>query len=328
MLTSNDLLKRFSRVKVLIVGDVMIDRYLWGEISRISPEAPVPVVALLNETLAPGGAANVAANVAGLGAKPTLFGITGDDTEARLLPRILDEAKIRKSVLVRLPNRETTVKTRVVANNQHVVRLDHETTTPLSRKEADTVFDRLSKAIDSTDVVVISDYAKGLLSERLLARTISAAKRKKKPVLVDPKGKDFSKYAGATILTPNERETADACHIDAHRHDLIERSATDLLSRLRLAALLITRGAKGMTLLRGDERPVHLKAEARKVFDVTGAGDTVIASLAVALGSGLNIVDCARFANRAAGLVVEQVGTTALTPAIVGEIEIEIDAKA
>jgi D-beta-D-heptose 7-phosphate kinase/D-beta-D-heptose 1-phosphate adenosyltransferase len=318
---SNDLLKKFSKVKVLVVGDVMIDRYYWGEISRISPEAPVPVVALQNISLAPGGAANVAANVAGLGAKPTLFGITGKDAVAALLPDMLREANITRFSLVAMANRETTVKTRVVTNNQHVVRIDHETIAPISKKEADSLFTKLSKAIDTNDVIVISDYAKGFLTDHLLSRIISAAARKKKTILVDPKGKDFSRYAGATVLTPNERETADACHIDAHRHDLIEKAASDLLPRLRLQALLVTRGSQGMTLLRSDEKVVHLKAEARKVFDVTGAGDTVIASLAVALGSGLDILESARFANRAAGLVVEQVGTTALSSSIVTEME-------
>jgi D-beta-D-heptose 7-phosphate kinase/D-beta-D-heptose 1-phosphate adenosyltransferase len=212
---SNDLLKKFSKVKVLVVGDVMIDRYYWGEISRISPEAPVPVVALQNISLAPGGAANVAANVAGLGAKPTLFGITGKDAVAALLPDMLREANITRFSLVAMANRETTVKTRVVANNQHVVRIDHETIAPISKKEADSLFTKLSKAIDTNDVIVISDYAKGFLTDHLLSRIISAAARKKKTILVDPKGKDFSRYAGATVLTPNERETADACHIDS-----------------------------------------------------------------------------------------------------------------
>ena len=303
----------------------MIDRYYWGDISRISPEAPVPVVALESVTLAAGGAANVAVNVAGLGARPTLFGITGEDSEGDLLPTILREAGINKFSLVKLRGRSTTVKTRIVANNQHVVRIDHETTTDVSAKDVDLIAAKLSKAIESSDVVLLSDYAKGFLTDRLLGRIMSAAKKFKKIVLVDPKGKDYSRYAGATILTPNERETAEACHIDTHRHDLIDKAATDLLERIGLSALLVTRGAKGMTLIRANEKPVHLRASARKVFDVTGAGDTVIASLAVALGSGLDLVDSARFANAAAGLVVEQVGTTALSPETVARIDFKFD---
>ena len=300
----------------------MIDRYYWGEISRISPEAPVPVVALQNVSLAPGGAANVATNVAGLGAKPTLFGIAGGDSDANLLPSILSDAGVSRFSLIPLKDRSTTVKTRIVANNQHVVRIDNETITPITKREADSLFGKLAAAIDKNDVVVLSDYAKGFLTDYLLGRIISTAKRKKKVILVDPKGKDFSKYAGATILTPNERETAEACHIDSHRHDLIEKAASDLLKSLRLDSLLVTRGAKGMTLLRDGEKTVHLKAAARKVFDVTGAGDTVIASLAVALGSGLDILESARFANVAAGLVVEQVGTTALSSAILSHADL------
>ena len=312
-------------MKVLVVGDVMIDRYYWGEISRISPEAPVPVVALQNESFAPGGAANVAANISGLGAKATLFGITGDDAYANLLPGLLRDAKISKFSLVAIPRRVTTVKTRIVANNQHVVRIDRETITPIAKKDADSMFTKLAKAVEANDIIVISDYAKGFLSEHLLSRIISAANRKQKTILVDPKGKDFSKYSDATILTPNERETAEACHIDPHRHDLVDKAASDLLERLRLKALLVTKGAKGITLLRPNEKAIHLKAAARKVFDVTGAGDTVIAGLAVALGSGLNILESAQFANRAAGLVVEQVGTTALSPATVAQVGLGSD---
>ena len=307
------LIKRFAKVRVLVVGDVMIDRYCWGEISRISPEAPVPVVALGETSHAAGGAANVAANVAGLGAKPFLFGITGDDADAGLLPEILRQVGIKRFSLTKLRGRHTSVKTRIVANNQHVVRIDHESTSPISRKDVAAVWPRLSKAIDECDVIVVSDYAKGFLTDELLSRLISRARRSKRIVLVDPKGKDFSKYKGATVITPNERETEEACHLDAHRQDLLDRAVKMLLEELGLEALLVTQGGRGMTLLQKGKHIVHLKASARKVFDVTGAGDTVIASLAVALGSGADMVESATFANLAAGLVVEQVGTRAIT---------------
>ncbi|HKP68499.1 MAG TPA: D-glycero-beta-D-manno-heptose-7-phosphate kinase [Pyrinomonadaceae bacterium] len=308
-----ELIKRFSKVKVLVVGDVMIDRYCWGEITRISPEAPVPVVALAEMSHAAGGAANVAANVAGLGAKPFLFGITGDDADAADLPDILRDAGIKRFSLAKIRGRQTSVKTRIVANNQHVVRIDHESTSPITKKDIAAIWPKLSKAIDGNDVVVISDYAKGFLTDEVLSRLISRARRSKKIVLVDPKGKDFSRYKGATVITPNERETAEACHVDSHRPDLIERAVKMLLEELNLEALLVTQGSRGMTLLQKGKHIVHLKASARKVFDVTGAGDTVIASLAVALGSGADMVDSATFANVAAGLVVEQVGTRAIS---------------
>ena len=308
-----DLIKRFAKLKVLVVGDVMVDRYCWGDISRISPEAPVPVVALSETSLAAGGAANVAANVAGLGAKPFLFGITGDDEDGALLPDILRSANITRFALVPVKGRHTSVKMRIVANNQHVVRIDRETTSPITKKESTAIWPRLAKAIDANDVVIVSDYAKGFLTEELLARLISHARRRKRVVLVDPKGKDFSKYKGATILTPNERETAEACHVDAHRQDLLDRGAKLLLEKMNLQALLVTQGERGMTLLQAGKKVVHLKASARKVFDVTGAGDTVIASLAVAIGCGADLVESASFANLAAGLVVEQVGTRAIS---------------
>lgn len=291
----------------------MLDRYCWGEINRISPEAPVPVVALGETTLSAGGAANVAANIAGLGARAHLFGITGDDPDAALLPDIIRESGVKKFSLTRFANRQTTVKTRLVASNQHVVRIDTETTRPLTKAESAAVLTKIDKAIPSCDVVLISDYAKGLLTEELLLRLIAHAKKKRKIVLADPKGKDFSKYKGVTVLTPNERETAEACHLEVHRQDLIDKAGKMLLNDLTLEALLITQGSKGMTLLQAEKNAVHLKASARKVFDVTGAGDTVIASLAVALGSGMNIHDAASLANAAAGLVVEQVGTTAIS---------------
>ena len=306
----------------MIVGDVMLDRYCWGEINRISPEAPVPVVALGKTSLAAGGAANVAANVAGLGARPFLFGITGDDNEAALLPEILRGSNIAKFSLTALKGRQTTVKTRVVASNQHVVRIDHETTEPITKKEASSILEKIDKAFDKHDVIVISDYAKGFLTPDLLARLIAKAIKKGKPILADPKGKDFSRYRGVTILTPNERETAEACHVEVHRQDLIDKAGKLLLEQLDLGALLVTQGAKGMTLLQTNQNAVHLMASARKVFDVTGAGDTVLASLAVALGSGWDLVQSAKFANFAAGLVVEQVGTTAISAQMLADSDL------
>ena len=297
----------------MVVGDVMLDRYCWGDVSRISPEAPVPVVALMTTTHSPGGAANVAANIAGLGAKPHLIGITGGDAESALLPDVLRAANIKKYSLSKIRGRQTSLKTRIVAGSQHVVRLDHESVEPITQKEAAPVIANLEKALDTADVIIISDYGKGLLSEHVLEKIISKARRRKKVVIVDPKGKDFNKYAGAKMITPNEREAAEACHIEPHRQDLLDKAGKLLLERLSLDALLVTQGAKGMTLLQAGQHAVHLKASARQVFDVTGAGDTVIASLAVAIGAGLDYVKAAEFANFAAGLVVEQVGTTAIS---------------
>lgn len=307
------IIENFSNVKILIVGDVMLDRYLWGSVNRISPEAPVPIVNINKTTLALGGAANVAANVAGLGAKPILVGITGNDSEAKILAEILEQSKISSEFLIQLEERQTTTKTRLVAHNQHVVRFDQETTTPLSENETTSVFERIENILDDVSVIIISDYAKGFLTESLLTRLITLAIGKNKIILVDPKGKDFSKYKGATILTPNRREAADAANIDENEQSLTSKAGWKLLGDLSLEALLITQGERGLTLLQKDLEIFHLEASARDVYDVTGAGDTVIACFAVAVAAGANYLEAAKFANVSAGLVVEQLGTTAIT---------------
>jgi len=308
-----EITENFSKVKVLIVGDIMLDRYWWGSVSRISPEAPVPVVTLNKTSLLPGGAANVAANVAGLGAKPYLVGIIGEDAEARMFSEALREANISSSFLVPLKNRRTTVKTRIVAHNQHVVRIDQENTHALSKEEEQSVFKKIESLIDEVDIVIISDYAKGLISEELAKRLITKTVSQKKKILVDPKGKNYSKYKGATLITPNQKEAVQATNIDEYEEDSIEKSGNMLLDNLSVEALLITRGEKGMTLFQKNKEIANLKALARKVYDVTGAGDTVIASLAVMLASGADFLEAANIANISAGLVVEQIGTTAIS---------------
>jgi rfaE bifunctional protein kinase chain/domain len=307
------IIENFSNVKVLIVGDVMLDRYLWGSVNRISPEAPVPIVNVNKTSLVLGGAANVAANVAGLGAKPILIGVTGNDPEAKTLAEVLDKSNISSEFLMPLKERRTTIKTRLVAHNQHVVRFDQETTNSVSEAETNSVFEQIENALGEASIIIISDYAKGLLTDSLLTRLITSAKGKNKFILVDPKGKDFSKYQGATILTPNRREAAEAANLDENTENLIEKAGKKLLDDLSLQALLITQGERGLTLLQKDLEIFHLEALARNVYDVTGAGDTVIASFAVAIGAGADYYEAAKFANISAGLVVEQIGTTAIT---------------
>lgn len=303
----------FSEVNVLVVGDVMLDRYWWGNVTRVSPEAPVPVVSHDSTSFAAGGAANVAANVAGLGAKVVLIGITGDDEDARHLPDVLSAAGVETFELFPIRGRKTTVKTRIVAHNQQIARLDQETINDLEEKDLENIIRRLQSLCRETDVILISDYGKGFLTRELLKTLISMAASNETPVLVDPKGKDYSKYTGATILTPNKQEAADACGIEIQSSELIEISRGRLLEELRLDALLITQGEDGMTLLRKGDAAASLPATARNVYDVTGAGDTVIATLAVALGSGMDLLSAAKLANVAAGIVVERVGTTPIT---------------
>lgn len=306
-------LENFSKVKVLVIGDVMLDRYWWGSVHRISPEAPVPVVHLKQTSLVAGGAANVAVNIAGLSAKPFLVGVMGDDIEADLLANLLNEFEISADNLIRLPNYQTTVKTRVVAHSQHVVRIDQEKKLTLTPAEENKIWEKIKSLVDKIDLVIVSDYNKGFLTNKLLKRLITTARENKKIVLVDPKGKNYNKYCGATILTPNLRETAEACNLDETESNIIERAGQLLLSTLELKALLITQGEEGMTLLEKGKKSNHFPARARKVYDVTGAGDTVIATLAVAIGAGMSLTDSSNAANIAAGIVVEQVGTSAIS---------------
>lgn len=308
------LIARFSKVKILVFGDVMLDRYWWGNVSRISPEAPVPVVQLEKTSLAPGGAANVAFNVASLGATPRLAGIVGADEEGKYLAKTLEKSNISPDLLLTLKDRPTTVKTRVVAHNQHVVRIDNEKTNFLTPEQEENFRLLVEKEINKVDLIVISDYAKGLLSRNLLTRLITSAKENRKQILVDPKGKDYSKYSGATLLTPNRREAIEACNFEEHQAaDDMTLAGETLISGLNLEALLITQGENGMTLFQNDKKPVHFNTKARTVYDVTGAGDTVIATLAVALAAGANLLQAAELSNVSAGLVVEEVGTTTIT---------------
>jgi len=305
--------ENFSKVKVLVIGDVMLDRFWWGDVSRISPEAPVPVVKLKNTSLVAGGAANVAANIAGLGAEPLLVGVTGDDDEAKLFAEILNKLQVSTNFLVKIPARQTTIKTRVIAHSQQVVRIDQETKESLNFQEEQKVWEKTSSLFEKAEIVVISDYAKGVLTDNLLKRLITTGKKKNKYILVDPKGKNYSKYKGATVLTPNQREAAQACNLEESDKGFIEKSGNELLQNLSIEALLITQGEKGMSLFQKKKEIVHFNSLARQVYDVTGAGDTVIASLAVALAAGADFCEAANIANISAGLVVEQIGTRAIS---------------
>lgn len=307
-----EFIKKFADVKVLVVGDVMLDRYLWGNVSRISPEAPVPIVNVKRTSLVLGGAANVAANIAGLGAKPLLIGICGDDSEADVLGELLKKEEIQNH-LIRLKNRQTTIKTRIVAHNQHVARIDQETTDFISEKESERVFEQILNYLDGVSIVVVSDYAKGFLTDDLLVRLITTCREKNVKIIVDPKGKNFAKYKGANVLTPNRKEAAEAAKLDEDETDLIQKAGERILDEVESEALLITQGEKGMSLLQKDGKSFELDALARKVYDVTGAGDTVIASFAVAVGAGASFLEAAKIANVAAGLVVGEVGTTAVS---------------
>ena len=293
------------RARVLVVGDVMLDRYWFGEATRISPEAPVPVVLFRKEETKAGGAANVAANCAALGAKTHLISVVGDDPEGRKLRQILEAAGVRASLHADKSIR-TIQKLRVLAQQQ-LLRIDFET--PPSKEVLASKLEEFRAALPGCDVVILSDYGKGGLAH--IAAMIRLARRAKKTVLIDPKGDDYSRYKGADIVTPNLAELREVVGRWKDEADL-NRRVQLLRKKLALKALLLTRGRDGATLFTSREA-MHVKAEAREVYDVSGAGDTVIATLGVMLGAGALVEDAVRVANRAAGIVVGKLGTAVVT---------------
>ncbi|WP_019589086.1 MULTISPECIES: bifunctional D-glycero-beta-D-manno-heptose-7-phosphate kinase/D-glycero-beta-D-manno-heptose 1-phosphate adenylyltransferase HldE [unclassified Thioalkalivibrio] len=297
-----------DQARVLVAGDLMLDRYWHGATDRISPEAPVPVVHVRDIEQRPGGAGNVALNLAALGGCPELVGVTGDDTAAADLSALLEEAGVRCQFR-RRSGAATITKLRVISRHQQLIRLDFEDGFP-GATAGDLLAD-FEPLLRDCQVVVLSDYAKGALRDpQPLIRAARAAGR---PVLVDPKGTDFSAYRGASLVTPNLAEleaVAGPCPDTA----ALEHAATDLLREHGIEALLVTRGAEGMTLFRPDRPPVHQPARAREVFDVTGAGDTVIATLAAAVAAGETLEDAMHLANLAAGIVVGKLGTATVSP--------------
>jgi D-beta-D-heptose 7-phosphate kinase / D-beta-D-heptose 1-phosphate adenosyltransferase len=300
-----------KNIHALIIGDVMLDRYLIGNVGRISPEAPVPVVLLNAQNERAGGAANVAANLALLGIKTHVIGCIGDDFEGEQLIKIISSLDIDTSSMVRSNERPTIAKTRILSGHQQMLRLDQESQLPFSQNENNEIL----KAVElnlalNPNVVVLSDYAKGLLSESVCQQIIIHCKQKNIPVLVDPKGHDYSKYTGATALTPNKKETAEACNTNINDHELISKSIS-LKNKLNLEFLAVTRGEEGITLI--DKETHQINAMAQKVFDVSGAGDTVIATLAAGLVYGLSALESLQLANLAAGVVVGKVGTVPIT---------------
>ncbi|KQQ33583.1 heptose 1-phosphate adenyltransferase [Duganella sp. Leaf126] len=301
---------RLDTARVLVVGDVMLDRYWSGATGRISPEAPVQVVNIDKDDLRPGGAANVAVNVASLGASVRLLGVVGNDDAARLLTNSVAAFGVQADFVVS-SNCPTITKLRVVSRNQQLMRLDFE-----SSLGSEGCFDRgglYAKFIDAlatVDAVILSDYGKGTLSS--IEDMIAEARRQCKPVIVDPKGVDYSRYSGATLITPNMAEFEAVVGHCADEGEIVAKGLV-LREKLGLDALLVTRSEHGMTLLRQNEPPLHLPTEAREVFDVTGAGDTVIATLGTALASGKDLELSCRLGNMAAGIVVAKFGTSAIT---------------
>lgn len=303
------ILDGFSKVKVLVIGDIMMDRFIWGKVSRISPEAPVPVVVVEKETFLLGGAANVVNNVHSLGGKVALCGVVGDDEMGQRIIKELTEMGIEINGVFVEQGRQTTVKTRVVAHQQQLVRIDRETTDPAKVFTSRNLSEFLKVNIDGFDGIILSDYGKGLLTRELIRITIRRAREAKKFILVDPKQKNFFFYKGATVVTPNTVEASVALGIAISDLSSLKKVGRMLLKRLRCDVLVITRGEEGMAIFEPNQEPVLVPTVGKEVFDVTGAGDTVIGTMALALGTGAGVIDAARLANYAAGIVVGKVGT-------------------
>jgi D-glycero-beta-D-manno-heptose-7-phosphate kinase len=306
------LVARLPGSRIVVVGDAMLDEYIWGEVRRISPEAPVPVVEVRGRTHVPGGAGNVAAGIVALEGHARLGAVAGADGPGEDLRRSLEERGVDCGGLLVDQSRETTTKTRVIAHSQQVVRTDSEARAPLDAEVEDRLLAWVEEAIGTADAVVISDYAKSVVSERVSKRVIELARERGAPAVVDPKGVDYAKYRGATVLTPNVHDAKRAANLPAELHADLSEVGRRLVEVLPGSLLLITRGAEGMSLLSESGR-LDVRADAQAVYDVTGAGDTVVAMLAVALGAGIEVEDAVRLANAAAGIVVSKVGTASVT---------------
>ena len=305
------LVDSLAQARVLTVGDIMIDRYVHGVVERISPEAPIPVLSIQGRTAMLGGAGNVARNLVALGAKGRFVATVGDDGPAGEVRDLLNKLDGIKPNLIVAPGRQTSIKTRYLSGNQQLMRADWETQTPVPPETGALILDAATAAMADCAVVVLSDYGKGVLGEGAAAVLIDAARSAGRTVIVDPKGPDFDRYRGAHVLTPNRRELGEATEMPVDDDDEIVAAARTLIKDCGIETVLVTLSRDGMAIVSGDGGVSHLGAEAREVFDVSGAGDTVVAALAAALAAGAEMELGAELANVAAGIVVGKVGTAA-----------------
>ena len=307
------LLEQFHSARVLVIGDVMLDRFIYGSVERISPEAPIPVVSIERTVDMPGGASNVARNLSSLGASVVLVGVVGCDATSGDLVKQLEQVPSIESRVLPDATRPTTLKARYVVDRQQLMRADRESRQEVSDLVAKKLLNVCQAALPCVDVVILSDYAKGVLSQPVVSSVIVAARAAGKPVLVDPKGSNFKKYTGATLLTPNKHELRVACGRDCSSDELVVSGARDFLDAGVCESLVVTRGEEGMSVVQEGGEVTHIRTVAREVRDVSGAGDTAVATLALALAVGGSIVDSARLANAAAGLAVAKPGTAVVT---------------
>src|SRR6185312_11291011 len=307
------IVRHFDRARVLVVGDVILDRYVAGSVQRLSPEAPIPVLRPSGHRATLGGAANVALNIATLGAQAILAGVVGDDQAGAEVRALLAGTAGIEAALVTVPGRPTTAKTRFMTGAHQLLRLDEETTAPLDQETAKALLSLIREAIGRAHIVVLSDYAKGVLCDGVLDAALALAAEAGCRVIADPKRPDFAAYRGATVLTPNELEVRSATRIDAEHDAEADRAGRVALEATGGEAVLVTRSAKGLTLVRRNSPALHLPTRARDVADVSGAGDTLVAALAVAMGAGAELPQAAMLANATAGISEGKRGTATVS---------------
>ena len=301
------IVQNFKNKRVLILGDVMLDKYIWGRVARISPEAPVPVVEVEKDSSCLGGAGNSCRNLESLGAFPLLVGIVGDDPEGEWIKKNVPDS----SGIFVDKSRPTTVKTRIIAHHQQVVRVDHEKKSTISSQIEEQIFNFMSQ--EEYDGILISDYNKGAITKPLMNKVLPIAKEREIPVFVDPKVENFSFFSPVTLLTPNHFEAERIVHHECNSDSEVEKAGQQILSQISTLYLILKRGEQGMTVFEKDKKALHIPTVAKEVFDVTGAGDTVIVTAALALLSGGTIYEAAVLANTAAGIVAGKIGTAAVT---------------
>ncbi|MDR0724202.1 MAG: D-glycero-beta-D-manno-heptose-7-phosphate kinase [Endomicrobium sp.] len=310
-----NLIDSFKKQTILVVGDTMIDKFIWGKVKRISPEAPVPVVEITKETQVLGGAANVANNITALGAKAYMVSVIGNDLNGKLLVDMFKEKKINADYLVCDDKRPTIVKSRIIAVSQQLVRVDKEIKGQFERRTENKLISSIEALIPKVNAVIISDYGKGVVCQKVLKRTIALAKKYKIPVTVDPKVEHFKKYKKITTMTPNEKEAVEGMNAKNIETDLdVANLGKRILKTLNSESVLITRGEKGMTLIKPNNKITNIPTRAKEVYDVTGAGDTVISVMTLALAAKVNLLTAAEIANFAAGIVVAKLGTATTVP--------------
>ena len=307
------IISKFQDAKILVIGDLMLDEFLWGDVSRISPEAPVPVVQVRSESFMPGGAANVVNNIHALGSTVHVAGVVGTDERGRILTDELEKKGLDVAVIVFDGERPTTLKTRVIAHHQQVVRIDKENSGELSGGVIDQIIDYVKKIIDDIDAIIIEDYGKGVIAPRVLQDVLRLAKRHKKIVTVDPKEEHFHYYKGVTAITPNHHEAANAVGMKIKDEDSLVKIGGALLNKLKCEAALMTLSENGMQLFEKSGRVTHIPTVAQDVFDVSGAGDTVIGAFTLALAAGASMTEAAHISNFAAGIVVGKIGIAVVT---------------